>query len=69
MEINPNFRFFREPYTDKENYWLINIKNGDVYKINKEVYTILKKKYKNSFSNPTEIISELKRGKVIKNEK
>jgi hypothetical protein len=44
MKIKNKFKFFKEPYIEEEKFWLIDIEEGDVYKIDKEVFFSLQKK-------------------------
>ncbi|MCK4670744.1 MAG: hypothetical protein KAT43_06085 [Nanoarchaeota archaeon] len=44
MKIKNRFKFFKEPYVEEEKFWLIDIEEGDVYKIDKDVFLYLQKK-------------------------
>lgn len=61
MKVNPQFRFFKEPYTNEERYWLVNIEEGNVYKINKETFECLQSIERNKEMKSKNIISELKK--------
>ncbi|MBU0457606.1 MAG: hypothetical protein KKD75_05670 [Nanoarchaeota archaeon] len=68
MKINKQFRFIKEPYTDKEKYWLVDIEEGDVYKINKTTFECLKSiEVKEPVGNQ-EVISDLMKIGVIEDD-
>ena len=41
MKLKKNIRILKEPYISIPQYWMINIEDGDVYKISEEIYKIL----------------------------
>ncbi|MBI4980801.1 hypothetical protein HZC30_04570 [Candidatus Woesearchaeota archaeon] len=60
MKINKAFRFLQEPYILKERFWLVNIKEGDVFKISKKTFQCLQS-INNSISvNDDDIINSLR---------
>jgi len=59
MKINKQFRFIKEPYISKEKYWLVDIEEGNVYKINKATFKCLKNIKKKEPFEIQDIISDL----------
>ena len=41
MKLKKNIRLLKEPYTKSIRYWVLDIEEGDIYKITKEIYEFL----------------------------
>jgi hypothetical protein len=69
MKLNKNIRFFREPYADCERYWLVNIENGDVFKISKKSYSLLARMQRtNGFFGEKEDFAELEAAGIFQDD-
>lgn len=60
MKINKAFRFLQEPYILEERFWLVNIEEGDVFKISKKTFQCLRSIRDHISVDDDEIINNLR---------
>lgn len=65
MKINKAFRFLKEPYILEERFWLVNIEEGDVFKISKKTFQYLQSIRNYIPVDDEEIINNLREMGVI----
>lgn len=65
MKINKAFRFLQEPYILEERFWLVNIEEGDVFKISKKTFQYLQSIRNYIPVDDEEIINNLREMGVI----
>lgn len=69
MKIKKSFKIFKEPYASEEKFWIVDIIEGDIYKLNKEIFEEIKNIEKdNKYCPKKEVIIELNKIGVIEDD-